>query len=167
MQMGSYIEWDLVTKKKARSNDEYDFGEVQGVTSEYVITRNEFEKKIFQLPKRMAKSFNGDTVIFDLSGAEAISFRLINEDSVQKSNEAQLERTLRSKDSQRKIATKDTQLKVKESTQGKIELTHEELVIEQKRLPKPEQINEQEIDEQNTDSVVINIPLKRQESKLD
>lgn len=167
MQMGSHIEWDLVTKKKARGNDEYDLGQVQEVTSEYVITRNEFEKKIFQLPKRMVKSFNGDTVIFDLSGSEANSFRLINEDSVQKSNETQLERTLKSKKSQRKILAKETRLKVKETTQGEIELAHEELVIEQKRLPKSEEINEQEIDEQNSNSVVIKIPLKGQEIKSD
>jgi hypothetical protein len=167
MQMGSHIEWDLVTKKKARGNDEYDLGQVQEVTSEYVITRNEFEKKIFQLPKRMARSFNGDTIVFDLSGSEANSFRLLNEDSVRKSNETQLERTLDSKKSQRKIPAKETRLKVKETTQREIELAHEELVIEQKRLPKPEEINEQEIDEQNSDSVVIKIPLKGQKIKLD
>ena len=40
-------------------------------------------------------------------------------------------------------------------------LAHEELVIEQKRLPKP-----QEIDEQNSDSVAIKIPLRSQDIKL-
>ncbi len=164
--MGSYIQWDQITKKRARGRDEYDLGKVQDVTSEYVITRNEFEKKIFQLPKSMAKSFNGDIIVFDLSGSEANSFHLIQKESVQKTNEIQLDRTLKSNRTQRKIPV-EARLKVKEITQGEIELAHEELVIEQKRLPKPQEINEQEINEHYSDSVVIKIPLKNQEIKLE
>lgn len=165
--MGSYIQWDQITRKKARSRDEYDLGKVQDVTSEYVITRNEFENKIFQLPKSMAKSFNGDIIVFDLSGSEANSSHLIQEDSVQKTNEIQLDRTLKSDRTQLKIPAEEARLKVKETTQGEIELAHEELVIEQKRLPKPQEINEREINNQYSNSVVIKIPLKSQEIKFE
>ena len=163
--MGSDIQWDQVTKKKAMGKDEYDLGEVQEVTSEYVITRNEFEKKIFQLPKTMATSFKGDMIIFDLSGSDANSFFLIPEDSVHENNDSHVDRTMNSNRTQRKLPTEEIELKVKETKQGKIELVHEELVIEQKRLPKPQEINEQEITEQDSDRVVIKIPLKNQEIK--
>ena len=66
---------------------------------------------------------------------------------------------------QRKLPPEEIRLKVKETKQGKIELIHEELVIEQKRLPKPQEINEQEITEQDSDRVVLKIPLKNQEIK--
>ena len=115
----------------------------------------------------MAKSFSDDIIVFDLSGSEAKMLHLIHEDSVQKSNEIQLDKTPKSNSSQRKIPAKESQLKIKEATQREIELAHEELVIEQKRLPKPQEINEQEINEQNSNSVVIKIPLKIQEIKLE
>jgi hypothetical protein len=163
--MGSDIQWDQATKKKARGKDEYDLGQVQEITSEYVITRNKFEKKIFQLPKRMATSFNGDLIVFDLSEADANSFYLIPEDSSHENYESHVDRTMNSNTTQRKLLTEKIGLKVKETKQGKIELIHEELVIEQKRLPQPREINEQEITEQDSDRVMLKIPLKNQEIK--
>ena len=139
--------------------DEYDLGEVQKVTSEYAIIYNEFEKKIFQLPKRMAKSFNGDIIIFDISGSDANSFYLTGENSVLEKNESQLDRTLKSKSTRRKLPAEGFRLKLNNTKQDEIQLAHKELVIEQKRLPKPREIDEQEINEQNSDSVVIKIPL--------
>ena len=166
MQMRSYIQWDQVIKKNARGKDEYDLGEVQKVTSEYAIIYNEFEKKIFQLPKRMAKSFNGDIIIFDISGSDANSFYLTGENSVLEKNESQLDRTLKSKSTRRKLPAEGSRLKLNDTKQDEIQLAHEELVIEQKRLPKPQEIDEQEINEQNSDSVVIKIPLRSQDIKL-
>lgn len=165
--MGSYIQWDQVIMKNARGKNDCDLGVVQEVTSDYVITHNEFEKKIFQLPKGIAKSFNGEMIIFDLSESDANSFYLTREGSVHENNESQLDRTMKSISDQRKMPTEENRLKINETIQSEIELTHEELVIEQKRLPKPEKINEQEINEQNSDSVIIKIPLKSQEIKLE
>ena len=163
--MGSDIQWDQATKKKARGKDEYDLGQVQEITSEYVITHNEFEKKTFQLPKRMATSLNGDLIIFNLSGSDANSFYLIPEDSAHENYESQVDRTMNSNTTQYKLPPEEIRLKVKETKQGKIELIHEELVIEQKRLPKPQEINEQEITLQDSDRMVLKIPLKNQEIK--
>jgi len=67
--MGSDIQWDQVTKKKAMGKDEYDLGEVQEVTSEYVITRNEFEKKIFQIT-----SFEGKKAFFPKNSKRQVIF---------------------------------------------------------------------------------------------
>jgi hypothetical protein len=58
-------------------------------------------------------------------------------------------------------------LKLNDTKQDDIQLAHEELVIEQKRLPKPQEIDEQEINKQNSDSVVIKIPLRSQDIKLE
>jgi hypothetical protein len=66
---------------------------------------------------------------------------------------------------QRKLPPEEIRLKVKETKQGKIELIHEELVIEQKRLPKPQEVKEQEITVQDSDRMVLKIPLKNQEIK--
>lgn len=57
---------------------------------------------------------------------------------------------------------KDTQVPIEEAKKIDMELIHEELVIEQKRLSKP-----MEIDENDTDSnIQIKIPLKSEETQV-
>ena len=50
------IPWDGVIKKEARGVDDYDLGEVQEVTSEYVLTQKGLvNTRWFQIPKRLAQ----------------------------------------------------------------------------------------------------------------
>ena len=65
--MESSIEWDKVVKKEARGMDGFDLGEIQEVTADYVLMQKGIvDRKWYQIPKRLAKSFDGDIVVFNI-----------------------------------------------------------------------------------------------------
>lgn len=72
--MSSNIDRNDVIKKEARGINDADFGEVQRVTSKFVITqRGLMDVEIFGLPKEKIKSYDGDVLLFDVSEVEALS----------------------------------------------------------------------------------------------
>lgn len=157
------IQWDQVTKKKAKSIDEFDLGEIQEVTSEYVVIYNVPQKKKFQIPRRMAKSFDGKKIIFGLSEFDANSLYVIGKESDQLSAASDSNKPSKSHSNPRRLQPRVIKESIKKTKRRQdIELTHEELVIEQKRLSKP-----QEIIVQDLDSVLIKIPLKSEEIETD
>lgn len=157
------IQWDQVTKKQARGINDYDFGEIQEVASEYVITHKGLsDQKIFQLPKRRAKSFDGNKITFHILESEANSFLVVDEELVNKVSTPVSDETLETTKEQNILQIKDTKVPIEEAKKIDIELMHEELVIEQKRLSKP-----MEIDENDTDSnFQIKIPLKSEKTQV-
>ena len=160
--METDIQWDQVAKKKAKSIDEFDLGEIQEVASEYVVTHNVHEKKMFQIPKRMARSFDGNNIVFDLSESDAKSLYVIGKESDHLSNASGTAKPTRSHNNPRRLQPRVIKESIKQTKRQNIELTHEELVIEQKRLSKPHEINVQD-----SNSVVIKIPLKSEEIETD
>jgi len=70
--MSDKIDWDEVVKKEARGTDDYDLGEVQEVTSQFVLTqKGVVDKKRFEIPKRLVKNFDGSKLVFDLTELDA------------------------------------------------------------------------------------------------
>jgi uncharacterized protein (TIGR02271 family) len=69
----SSISWDDVRKKEARGvSDDYDFGEVQEVGSNYVVTqRGLVSKEKFYLPKYLVQGYDGDTLWFNITEDQA------------------------------------------------------------------------------------------------
>ena len=143
------------------SIDEFDLGEIQEVTSEYVVTYSVHEKKMFQIPKRMAKSFDGNKIVFGLSESDANSLYVIKE-SDHLSSASDRNKPNKLHNNPRRLQPRVIKESIKKTKQQDIELTHEELVIEQKRLSKPQEINVQDLD-----SVLIKIPLKSEEIETD
>ena len=161
--METDIQWDQVTKKKAKSIDELDLGEIQEVTSEYVVIYNIHEKKMFQIPRRMAKSFDGNKIVFGLSESDANSLYVIGKESDQLSATSDSNKPSKSHSNPRRLQPRVIKESIKKTKRRQdIELTHEELVIEQKRLSKPQEINIQD-----SDPVPIKIPLKSEEIETD
>lgn len=104
------IQWDQVTKKQARGINEYDLGEIQEVSTEYVVTQKVHpDKKIFQIPKRLAKSFDGNIVTFHLLESESNSFLLIDKELVDERNRQDIDETLESSKKQNKLQINDIQ----------------------------------------------------------
>jgi uncharacterized protein (TIGR02271 family) len=66
------IAWEEVIKKEARSAiDEYDFGEVQEVGQNYVLTQKGLvNKEKFYIPKHLVEGFDGSTLRFKASKDE-------------------------------------------------------------------------------------------------
>jgi uncharacterized protein (TIGR02271 family) len=159
------IEWDQVTKKEARGTDDYDLGEVQEVTSEYVLTQKGLvDKKLFQIPRQLAKSFDGNKIIFNLSESDANSLHLKDKSDLDNEKsipviEERLEPTKKEKVVEAKIVKEP----IKETKQVDVQLTHEELVIERKRLAEPRKTDEEAVQSRTE----IKIPLKREEVEVD
>ena len=66
------IPWNEIIKKEARGIDDADFGEVQDVNSEYVLTQKGIiDKEFFSFPKNLVQDYDGDRVIFKITEEEA------------------------------------------------------------------------------------------------
>lgn len=146
------IEWDQVINKKARGIDECDLGKVQRVTPEFVLTKRGLaDKKLLKIPKKLGISFDGSNVIFRLQEYDISSFEIketeLDEESIAPRETASTKENILNEKSE-----------INQTETKHLQLIYEELVIEQKRLSKPQKINYDEL--QSNDK--INIPLKRE-----
>ena len=69
----SSIAWDDVIKKEARGiSDDFDFGEVQEIGQNYVMTQKGIaNKQKFYLPKYLVQGYDGDTLWFNATEDQA------------------------------------------------------------------------------------------------
>jgi uncharacterized protein (TIGR02271 family) len=165
METGSTnIPWDEVIKKEARGMDDYDLGEVQEVTSEYVLTQKGLvNTRWFQIPKRLALEFDGSKLVFKLLRDEAKNLYekdvspKVSEDS--ETTVPLIEERLEPK--KKEVIEEATILKepVKGNKEVDVSLTHEELVLERKPLAEPRPTEENPVDTRTE----IKVPLKREE----
>lgn len=158
------IKWDQIAKKEAIGIDDYDLGEVQEVRSEYVLTQKGLvDKKLFQIPKELAVRFDGSKIIFRLSEADANSFSLMEKSDLD--NETTIpvieERSEPAK-KENVVEAKIVKEPIKETKQVDVQLTHEELVIERKRLAEPRKTDEEPVQSRTE----IKIRLKREEVEV-
>ncbi len=66
------IPWEETIKKEARGIDDADFGEIQSVDSEYLLTQKGIiDKEFFSFPKNLAQGYDGDIVWFKVTEEEA------------------------------------------------------------------------------------------------
>ena len=69
---GNNIPWNETIKKEARGIDDADFGEIQGVDSEYIITQKGIiDKEFFSFPKKIVQHYDGNRVVFKVTEQEA------------------------------------------------------------------------------------------------
>ena len=72
MSFKNDIPWNETIKKEARGIDDADFGEIQSVDPEYVITQKGIiEKEIFSFPTNLVQEYDGNRVIFEVTEEEA------------------------------------------------------------------------------------------------
>ncbi|VFJ13936.1 YsnF/AvaK domain-containing protein [Candidatus Nitrosocosmicus franklandus] len=72
--MSSHIDWSDVIKKEARGLNDADFGEVQEVTTNFVISQKGLiDIETFGIPKEKAESYDGSVLRFGVSEDEALS----------------------------------------------------------------------------------------------
>ena len=142
------IAWDNVIKKEARGAiDDSDFGEVQEVGQQYVLTQKGLvNKEKFFIPKYLVQGFDGDTLWFnasenDLQGWKRDSPPDNNEYSNYKTQESPAdvetriplieERLNVSKSTSTSEAT-ITKEPVTETKTVEVPVTHEELTVERR-----------------------------------
>ncbi|HJU59784.1 MAG TPA: DUF2382 domain-containing protein [Nitrososphaeraceae archaeon] len=72
MSFTNDIPWNEIIKKEARGIDDANFGEIQNVDSQYVITeKGIINKEIFSFPKNLVQEYDGNRVIFKVTEEEA------------------------------------------------------------------------------------------------
>jgi uncharacterized protein (TIGR02271 family) len=158
------IPWDEVIKKEARGIDDYDLGEVQQVTSEYILTQKGLvNTRWFQIPKTLAQEFDGSKLIFKIIKDEAKS---LYEKDVSPMDSEESETTVplieeRLEPRKKEVIEEATIVKepIKENKEVEISLTHEELVLERNPLSEPRPTDENPVDTRTE----IKVPLKREE----
>ena len=72
MSSSDNIDWSQVLKKEARGKDDDDFGEVQEIRQENVITKvGLIDKVTYSIPKSFVDTFDGHVLRFKLTREEA------------------------------------------------------------------------------------------------
>src|SRR5438093_6899648 len=126
------IPWEEVIKKEARGTDNYDLGEVQQVTSDYVLTQKGIvDKKWFQIPKHLAKMYDGSMLTFGITETEAKDSHVLDEPPSEQ-NQEDSEMTVplieeKLEPTKREITEEAAIIKepVKETQNVDVQLTHE------------------------------------------
>ena len=178
---GHVTDWNEVIKKEARGRNDADLGEVLEVKDDIVVTeRGTLSKEKFYLHKSIPHGFNGHTLLFDITEEEAKE-RFMNEPILTQGTEIQPTSTSTAApdmDNKRPIPVIEEKLELskKETIQEakvikkpkiefkrvEVELTHEELIIEKRRIEDDTQSSSStlEIVQSKTE---ISIPLKRED----
>ncbi len=70
------INWSNVIKKEARGVNDYDLGEVQEISEDYIITeRGVVDKTRYMIPKTLVSNFDGHNLHFTVSELDASKYK--------------------------------------------------------------------------------------------
>src|SRR6185312_15866077 len=146
---GPVTDWNEVIKKEVKGLNDADFGEVQDVNENYVLTqRGTLNKEKFSLPKSIPHGYNGRILLFDITEEEAKKRFVIDKSTLSASEGG--EKEIQRQDPERPIPVIEERLEiskketiveakvikkpVKETKSVEVDLTHEELIIEKRPI---------------------------------
>ena len=147
---GPITDWNEVIKKEVKGLNDADFGEVQEVNENYVLTqRGTLNKEKFYLPRSIPHGYNGRILLFDITEEEAKE-RFVIDKSTPSASEGKEKLDFQRQDPESpipvieerlEISKKETMVEakvikkpVKETKSVEVELTHEELIIEKRQV---------------------------------
>ena len=147
---GPVTDWNEVIKKQVNGLNDADFGEVQEVNENYVLTqRGTLNKEKFYLPRSIPHGYNGRILLFDITEEEAKK-RFVIDKSTPSASEGKEKSDFQRQDPESpipvieerlEITKKETMVEakvikkpVKETKSVEVELTHEELIIEKRQV---------------------------------
>jgi stress response protein YsnF len=188
---GPITDWNEVIKKEVKGLNDADFGEVQEVNENYVLTqRGTLNKEKFYLPKSIPHGYNGRILLFDITEEEAKKRFVIDKSTLSASEGG--EKEIQRQDPERPIPVIEERLEiskketiveakvikkpVKETKTVEVELVHEELIIEKRpvgegdktiTLPSPTSTTTPQtspsLQEVTQSKIEISIPLKKED----
>ena len=179
--------WNEIIKKEARGIDDADFGEIQSVDPEHVITQKGIiDKEIFSFPTNLVQEYDGDRVLFKVTEEEARNSYLqsqnvddysrgtetetnTNGESLSNITENEEVIALKSEelDVQKRVVVDEkviTKKPVKETKTVEVELNRQEIESIERRPPSDESEGEAHNPIQSPEE--IKIPLKREEPEV-
>ena len=183
------IPWNEIIKKEARGIDDADFGEIQSVDPEYVLTqKGMIDKEFFSFPKNLAQGYDGDRVWFKVTEEEARNSYMQSQNMDDYSRGTETETTtngeslsniteneenevipLKSEelDVNKRVVVDEkviTKKPVKETKTIEVQLNREEIESIERRPPSIESEGEAENPIQSPEE--IKIPLRREEEQV-
>jgi len=147
---GPVTDWNEVIKKEVKGLNDADFGEVQEVNENYVLTqRGTLNKEKFSLPKSIPHGYNGRILLFDITEEEAKKRFVVDKSALSASEEKEksgfqrqdpegpipvIEERLEISKKETIVEAKVIKKPVKETKSVEVDLTHEELIIEKRPI---------------------------------
>ena len=147
---GPVTDWNEVIKKEVKGLNDADFGEVQEVNENYVLTqRGTLIKEKFYLPRSIPHGYNGRILLFDITEEEAKKRFVVDKSALSASEEKEksgfqrqdpegpipvIEERLEISKKETIVEAKVIKKPVKETKSVEVELTHEELIIEKRQV---------------------------------
>ena len=131
------IPWNEIIKKEARGIDDVDFGEIQSVDPEYVLTQKGIiDKEFFSFPKNLVQGYDGDRVWFKVTEEEArnsyMQSQNVNLDQGDSSSDNKIEKTETSDDEDNSLSNtkEEEQEKIIPLMAEKLDITKTEVIDE-------------------------------------
>jgi len=181
--------WHEIIKKEARGVDDADFGEIQSVDPEYVITQKGIiDKEIFSFPTNLVENYDGNRVLFKVTEEEARNSYMQSQDiddygsgetetettntndeslSNLKDNEEVIPLKSEELDVKKRVVEDETTITkkpVKETKTVEVELNREEIDRIEKRPPSDESEGEAQNPIQSPEE--IKISLRKEEAEV-
>ena len=181
--------WNEILKKEARGIDDANFGEIQSVDPEYVITQKGIiDKETFSFPTNLVQEYDGNRVLFKVTEEEARNSYMQSQNMDDYSRGTETETTtndeslsniteneenevipLKSEelDVNKRVVIDEkvmTKKPVKETKTIEVQLNREEIESIERRPPSIESEGEAENPIQSPEE--IKIPLRREEAQV-
>ena len=182
--------WNEIIKKEARGIDDADFGEIQSVDPEYVITQKGIiDKEIFSFPTNLVQEYDGNRVLFKVTEEEARNSYMQSQNMDDYSRGTETETTTTNGESLSNITENEeneviplkseeldvnkrvvvdekviTKKPVKETKTIEVQLNREEIESIERRPPSIESEGEAQYPIQSPEE--IKIPLRREEAQV-
>src|SRR4029078_5806209 len=147
---GPVTDWNEVIKKEVKGLNDADFGEVQDVNENYVLTqRGTLNKEKFSLPKSIPHGYNGRILLFDITEEEAKKRFVVDKSALSASEEKEksgfqrqdpegpipvIEERLEISKKETIVEAKVIKKPVKETKSVEVDLTHKELIIKKRPI---------------------------------
>ncbi|HSF49653.1 MAG TPA: YsnF/AvaK domain-containing protein [Nitrososphaeraceae archaeon] len=187
MESTDKFPWNEIIKKEARGIDDADFGEIQSVDPEYVITQKGIiDKEIFSFRTNLVQDYDGNRVLFKVTEEEARNSYMqsqnkddygrgieteitTNGESLSNITENEEVIPLKSEelDINKRVVEDEkviTKKPVKETKTVEVELNREEIESIEKRPPSDESEGEAQNPIQTPQE--IKIPVRREEAEV-
>ena len=146
------IPWNEIIKKEARGVDDADFGKIQEISSDSILTKKGIiNTKLFDIPKDLVENYDGDIVYFKLTEEEAMNSYMRKEED-DSSNE---QPEIMTRDETNNLTATSNSINTNKNEEIVIPLMGEELVVTKKELQDEITITKEPIRETKTEQVQL------------
>ena len=146
------IPWSETIKKEARGIDDADFGKIQEISSDSILTKKGIiNTKLFDIPKDLVENYDGDIVYFKLTEEEAMNSYMRKEE-----DDSSIEQSeIMTRDETNNLTATSNSINTNKNEEIVIPLMGEELVVTKKELQDEITITKEPIRETKTEQVQL------------